>query len=800
MKSLIAICFIVSFSGCLEGTFESSLTPEKTADPETDAGGFEEDVAIDVPTSEECLPDDLFFNRTVNTMMTENCSGCHSATGIAGQSQFVLNFSGGYADYLERNLAVSESVAKQKNPDFDNRSNIVLKPLEIVEHEGGKLFEPDSPEALILEEFVQRVDTPTDCGDIAPEKPYLEGIENLSDYKQLRRATLLLAGRLPTEAEITEVEASGISDEMYDSIMSEDAFFGFLERGWNDILHTKGIEFPRIGIDPGTFPLRSWWDKLPNVTPEERVIYTASRFGTSRGLRQGPLKLISHVVRENKPFTEVLTADYAMVNYFSAKAYLGTKPAGPVDLATANFSAADALPFVDRTDPTEFLPVTFPGGGTSGVPAGENYYHAGILSSSVLWQRYTSTATNLNRARSRVFFKVFLDTNLLELAPRAGDANLIVNYTNPTKDFNQCNVCHTPMDPVAGLLQNFTIQGYRRPYNGTWDPSYTPGLAGNLIPANRVADPERWLGEQTIIDKRYPAAMVANGYFLLTGRERLESPTDTSAVYFAEQQRAFEEQHKEIRRIATAFVDSNYSFKTILKEWLKSPLITADRSDVELTADREVELGQIGLVNLLSPEELSVKMTAIFGKPWQATNARPLLSDFSAAYDGRDYSEFYYLYDGIDSRELTTRLKNPNGVNGAVMNLLAEEMACQNTAFDFAKPQAERLLFTTLDVMDTDESAIRENLVYLFERILGQRVGTDDAEIDRAYSLWAAVQQDGVTNIDAEGYGTSLMLSCNTGAERTAINAAIPDDSTYTVRAWQAVMVYLLSDYSFFFE
>ncbi len=52
--------------------------------------------------------------------------------------------------------------------------------------------------------------------------------------------------------------------------------------------------------------------------------------------------------------------------------------------------------------------------------------------------------------------------------------------------------------------------------------------------------------------------MVANGYFLLTGRERLESPSDITAVYFAEQQRAFEEQHKEITRIAEIFVDNNY--------------------------------------------------------------------------------------------------------------------------------------------------------------------------------------------------------------------------------------------------
>ncbi len=791
MKSLIAAIFMISLTGCLlEGSLES--TPGPKADLGKNDGG----------SNDDCISDELFFNRTVNTMITENCSGCHAATGVAGTSSFVLNFSGGYADYLERNLATSQSLAKQKNPDFENRSNLILKPLDIAKHDGGKLFDADSAEALILEEFVKRIDNPTECGDTLPQKPYLDGIKPLDNYQQLRRATLLLAGRLPTQEEITLAETSGVSDARYDALMTEDAFYGFLERGWNDILHTRGIEFPRSGIDPGTFPLRAWWNSLPNVTAAEKAAFATARYGTSRGLRQGPLKLISHVVRGDKPFTEILTANYAMVNYFSAKAYLGTKPAGPLDLATADFSAADALPFVDPTDPNEFIPVTFPGGGTSGVPADEDYYHAGLLSSSILWHRYTSTATNLNRARSRVFFKVFLDTNLEELAPRAGDANLIVNYTNPTKDFNQCSVCHTPMDPVAALLQNFTTAGYRRPYGGTWDPSYTPGLAGNLMPADRLKDPERWLGEQTIIDRRFPLAMVVNGYFLLTGRERLEATTDTSALYFTEQQRAYEEQRKEIIRIAKAFVDSNYNFKTILKEWLKSPLLTADISDTELSAERAVELGEVGLVNLLSPEDLSTKMMAIFGKSWQATNAKPVLSDFAAAYDGRDYADFYYLYDGIDSRELTTRLKNPNGVNGAVMNLLAEEMACQNTAFDFSKPADERLLFPNLDRLNTDESAIRNNLVHLFERILGQRLAVDDVEIDKAYALWSSIQQDGVSNMGQEGYPESMMLSCNTAPERALILAAIPEDkdSTYTVRAWQSVLVYLLSDYSFFFE
>ena len=802
MKYATSLCFFLSFSGCLSGTIEQSPTAEDQADtphfkPDVDASDMVANT--DGSTSEECLPDDLFFSRSVNPMMTENCSGCHSATGVAGQSTFVLNFSGGYADYLERNLAVSKASAKRKNPDFDNRADLILKPLNIVSHEGGKIFNADSEAAKILEDFIARVDTPTDCGDVEFQTPYLKDIHPISAYRQLRRATLLLAGRLPTAEEIETVDAEGMTDSLYNTIMEEDAFYTFLERGWSDILHTKGVEFPRNGLDPSTFPLRAWWTKLPDDTPEELAIFLASRDGTSIGLRNGPIKLISYIVKENRPFTEVLTADYEMVNYFSARAYLGTKPAGDLDLATADFSAADALPFKDRTDRNEYLPAKFRGGGKSGVPNEEAYYHAGLLSSSMLWARYSTTPTNQNRARARVFFKIFLDTNLLELAPRAGDANLIVNYTNPTKDFNQCNVCHSPMDPVAALLQNFTDRGYRRPYSGTWNPSYTPGLGGELIPADRINDPERWLGERAIADSRFSPAMVANGYFLLTGREHLTAPTDLSALYFTEQQRAFEEQRKEILRIAKAFEEDNYNFKVIIREWLKSPLIISDTTSEDLSAKRSVELSEVGLVNLLTPEELSVKMNAIFSTYWK-NGTKFVLSDFSARFDGRDYAEFYYLYDGIDSRELTAHLKHPNGVNGAVMKLLAEEVACQNTALDFSRPMQDRVLFPDLDRLEKDETPIRKNLVYLFERLLGERYQNDDPEIDRAYLLWSSIQKDGELNIDNPDYSKDLMISCNNPDERAVINAEISDDSTYTIRAWQAVLVYLVSDYAFFFE
>lgn len=67
---------MTALSGCLSGSIEQGTGDE------------------DNPNS-DCLSDELFFNRTVNTMMDENCAACHSATGVASATGFILNASGG---------------------------------------------------------------------------------------------------------------------------------------------------------------------------------------------------------------------------------------------------------------------------------------------------------------------------------------------------------------------------------------------------------------------------------------------------------------------------------------------------------------------------------------------------------------------------------------------------------------------------------------------------------------------------------------------------------------------------------
>jgi hypothetical protein len=146
---------------------------------------------------------------------------------------------------------------------------------------------------------------------------------------------------------------------------------------------------------------------------------------TAAGVAREPIELIVHVVRNNKPFSEVLTADYMMVNPFSSRAWLG------------------GLPFQNEADPNEWLPMQ-----RAGVPL------AGVLTSVAWLNRHPTTPTNRNRHRARQVFFDWLGTDILKTAERPLDPTKITDH-NPTMNNPSCTVCHKQLDPIAGLFQNY---------------------------------------------------------------------------------------------------------------------------------------------------------------------------------------------------------------------------------------------------------------------------------------------------------------------------------------------------------
>ncbi|MFM7863341.1 MAG: hypothetical protein ACKPHU_03940, partial [Planctomycetaceae bacterium] len=187
-----------------------------------------------------------------------------------------------------------------------------------------------------------------------------------------------------------------------------------------------------------------------------------------------------------------------------------------------------------------------------------------------------------------------------------------------------------------------------------------------------------------------------------------------------------------------------------------------------------------GVVRMLSPEQLERKVEAIFGRPWGRLNEQTAM-----------------LYGGIDSKEVTERATDPSGAMGAIQRTLSNDVACRNTALDFSRPVSERLLFADMEptvVPGSSEAAdlqIRQTIARLHQRILGRTDAVDSAEVQRTFQLFSSVVADAAAT---ERFEPQETWHCRQG-----LQGPVPDPH-YTVRAWRAVLTYLLRQPEFLYE
>jgi hypothetical protein len=155
------------------------------------------------------------------------------------------------------------------------------------------------------------------------------------------------------------------------------------------------------------------------------------------------------------------------------------------------------------------------------------------------------------------------------------------------------------------------------------------------------------------------------------------------------------------------------------------------------------------------------------------------------------------LYGGIDSQEVTERASDPSGAMGAIQRILANDVACKNTLRDFARDPSERLLFPSIEpgvvpgASSESDDSIRHAIVHLHERVLGRYDAVDSPEVDLSFQLFAGIVSDAG---EQKGLDNRDNYHC-----RHFIPEA-PSDKQYTIRAWRAVVTYLLRRQEFLYE
>lgn len=728
--------------------------------------------------STTCVDDQEYFQKEVwTTFMADNCAGCHFPGGAADKSDLVLQKSQG--NFLETNYTRLKDIADfQKN----GVSVLLLKPTGQVEHGGGKVMEVDSAEYKALAKLIERFDNPVTCGEDSQLEREIEAIEMLTPNEAFRKATVNLGGRLPSAAEDFRIATGGEEalDIELDRLLHEDAFYVRLEEIFNDLFLTDrylgGNEALDL-LDPDFYPDARWFveddDNPVDLAAENQEFLENARLYTNDSMARENLKLATFIVKNDRPFTEIVTADYMVMNPYTARSY------GVTDIE-----------FENPLDVNEWKEGRIPG-----IP------HSGVLSSPMWLNRFPTTATNRNRHRARMIYWFFLATDVQKLASRPLDPTTA--KPNPTREDPNCNVCHTVIDPVAGAMQNWNEQGsYEPPEDGWYPEMFVPGFEDTQLPfETELPTASQWLSREIAKDIRFPTAMIQHLYRGLTGNEPLNFPSDPSSPTFDQEVAEYEMQAETFDGIAAKFVASNYNLRVIIKELIKSQYFRAKDLKDESIAPVVTNLGT---ARMLTPELLDRKIEAVTGMPWMNDRgARYLLAS----------NEFRMLYGGIDSDDVTVRITEPNGIMANIQLRMANEMACRVTARDFTQAPTQRRLFphvetTTLPLNETGfpdaegELQIRKNLAHMHYHILGEVLDPNDPEVTRSFNLYLATLQEGRLKMAAGDINANLTCSATTDFEGVELPAEqqIRTDENYAIRAWMAVVTYMLADYKFLYE
>jgi hypothetical protein len=787
-KTSILFSFLVLlYSGCSG----SSSNKDNVKVPETVAKTVSE-----VINNESC--EATYFTSEANDALVSKCIGCHSSGGAASDTAYILSRDSVDGNYKNVSALVD---ANAENFLLDKGSNTIS-------HGGSVQWTQTSKEYQTVQSWLAYYLGKETC--VTPVNESQESsktIQNINFELQslqstLRNASLSLVGRLPDAS--VNLDVSGDETKLrtiLDGYMQEEAFYTRLGEIYNDIFFTDRYLTPLRAEDlvsRDQYPDLRWWD----VDYENNnTLKNRARSYVRHGIARAPLELVKYIVKNERPYTEIITADYTMLNAFSAKSYGVIE--GAFDPSNVDFNESNRDAF-------------FPGK----IP---KIPHAGVLTEITWLNVFPNTTTNRNRHRSRKVMDFFLATDILKLGERPLDSDE-AQVLNPTLNSSACTTCHDIMDPIAGAFQNWDFNGrldiehtYINRDGASWygDMKLPGASLKEVMPIAEFSNSMSWLAKELIKDDRFALSAVHIMYSGFTGRKVLYKPLDSSESDYQRKLAAYNFQHALFTQIANTFVADNYNLKTVVKEIILSPLYRAVSAE---NVSNSTILSSVGMGKLLSPKELDRKITAILGEPWVWDRNRP---------NGRHYlvnSDTYkILYGGINNLSITKRNREPNGIMVNLQMRMANQMSCSVSAYDFTFVDAkQRKFFPYVEssyapatennfTIPGEVEAIKKNIQHLHEYILGEKLALNDPEIKRTYDLFESVWREGEANVKSEDEAIQeddyLNWSCQarsvylTGEDFNATTQKeVRQDRRYIIRAWSAVMTYLLSDFSFLYE
>ena len=685
---------------------------------------------------------DVFRERISRPVVQAKCVHCHVANGVSGHTRLV---------FVPASTSRHESLNYRAFEDLlavaTGGAALILDKIKGARaHGGGVQVASGTTQYADMRLFLQLL---TQIGGSAVTAQTLFDTVTAQDARRtLYQAALILAGRIPTDAEYASLGDApadhGRLRTAVRGLMTGPGFHEFLIRAANDRLLTDGFS-PSFSNHFAGFVNEGYRLGRRRAQEGNGSWFTHDHFvrGANYGLHRAPLELIAHVGGNDLPYTEVLTADYVMANPPAAVAYGFKSSFGDTD-DIHDFQPARVVGHYQDFpnfvwDEDEFgRRIVDPGVAT-------DYPHAGVLNTVSLLYRHPTSPTNRNRARARWAYYHFLGVDVERLGRTAIDVDALADEDNPTMNNPACTSCHAILDPVAGAFQNYNEYGeYERDRWSSWfDDMRAPGFNGEAAPDGR--DSIEWLGRKIAEDERFAEATVKFWWPAIMGSEVAMPPTDRSDADYEGALLAAEFQNAEVRRLARMFRGGirdgqPYNLKDLLTELVVSQWFMAEHiADAEPL--RRSALRTAGAARPLTPEELVAKTEALTGFTWGRYRRssgperdRPI---------GTIMRTFNVLYGGIDARDVTHRRHAFTVPMALVAKKHAMIVSISVVARDFflAQPN-QRRLFAGIELDETPETApeaVKAKLVELHGKFFGQQTNVESKDVLDAYAFLADV-------------------------------------------------------------
>ncbi len=773
-----------------------------------------------------------------DAVVQNKCIGCHIEDGLApkaGASLALRQTSD--PTYLDFNFSNFHALSEARSSQY------ILNKAQGAAHGGGAVIEPFSSDYKLLADFLQALALGTTCSSSSLKKQagnsnpdaLWSGINTLSTPQLYRKAAVVLSRRVPTAEENDRLSRGDITlAAAIDELMSGQGFHDFLVTGANDQLLTDAFT-------NGLFPIQlfsNWWPgngttKLAlfeNLERNEELyknneqwkLWQAQNYGLSRA----PVELIAHVVENDKPYTEILTANYTMVTPLTAdllNAELGDsweqsvvyngeysefhkefKPAKNFGTFNSEPGAEVCIP-VQGGDcyPSTWEPFEWP--------------HAGVLNTMAFLQRYPTTETNRNRARARWTYKFFLGLDIEASAARTTDAVALADKNNPTLLNPACTVCHQTLDPVAGAFQNYNETGIFRisgftdslPYGYKLDPESgyvngdtwysdmrTPGMNGQSAPD--ASNSLQWLAQQIVADPRFPVATVEFWWPTVMGQAVLKAPEDPQLPNYNEELEAFSLQRYEVNKLAGAFVQNQFKLKALLREMVLSPWFAS--GEVVSQNATLFSVAKLGTRRLLTPEELDSKTKSLFGfKVWEQGRQNILPETITYVSDWVNIA-----LGGIDSYQVKSRAREVSSLSLVAFEQHASGVACVVSEIEAETVNGQRQYLNTFDFSSTptDSEELRAVLVNLYSRLHGRSVAEDSGDVELLVDLLLEAQKTHESGTscylwDDLSYAKLADDLDTRGVRQPANTTPVEQANTW---AWRLIFDYMVAHYDYINE